>query len=77
MALWYRKRGDGIFPIITEKKQKDFEESCIKNDIAGDASKCGVPCICGYYGRACYQMDDKANRFLCIGCALAEFSKAN
>jgi hypothetical protein len=69
--------GDSIFPIITEKKQKDFEESCIKTGIASVESECGVPCICGYYGRACNQMDDKADRFLCIGCALAEFSKAN
>ena len=69
--------GGSIFPIITEKKQKDFEESCIKTGIASVESECGVPCICGYYGRACNQMDDKADRFLCIGCALAEFSKAN
>lgn len=69
--------GGSIFPIITEKKQKDFEESCIKTGIASVESECGVPCICGYYGRACNQMDDKTDRFLCIGCALAEFSKAN
>ena len=69
--------GGSISPIITEKKQKDFEESCIKTGIASVESECGVPCICGYYGRACNQMDDKADRFLCIGCALAEFSKAN
>ena len=25
--------------------------------------------------RACRQMNDKADRFLCTGCALAEFSK--
>ena len=42
---------------------------------AYDESECEVPCICGYYGRACRQMNDKADRMLCTGCALAEFSK--
>mgnify|MGYP006940566813 FL=1 len=73
----YGEGGGSIFPIITNKKQEEFEESCIKNGIASDESECGVPCICGYYGRACWQMDDKADRFLCTGSALAEFSKAN
>ena len=54
---------------------KAFEESCIKNKVGSDESECKVPCICGYYGRACRQMNDKADRFLCTGCALAEFSK--
>ena len=56
---------------------KKFEENCIKNNIASDESKCNVPCICGYYGRACRQMNDKADRFLCTECALAEYIKRN
>lgn len=64
-----------MFSIITNKKQKEFEENCIKNNIRSEESECHVPTICGYYGRACRQMNDKADRFLCTGCALAEFSK--
>lgn len=64
-----------MFPIITSEKQKAFEENCKENNIAGNESECKVPSICGYYGRACRQMDDKADRFLCTGCALAEFGK--
>ena len=64
-----------MFPTMTSEKQKEFEENCIRNNIASDESKCNVPCICGYYGRACRQMHDKADRFLCTGCALAEFSE--
>lgn len=66
-----------MFPIITSKKQKEFEKYCIRNNITSDESKCNVPCICGYYGRACRQMNDKADRFLCTGCALAEYIKRN
>lgn len=64
-----------MFPIITSKKQKKFEKYCIRNNITSDESECKIPCICGYYGRACRQMNDKADRFLCTRCALAEFSK--
>lgn len=62
-----------MFASVTNDKQKTFEEKCIKNSIASEKSK--VPCICGYYGRACRRMNDKADRILCTGCALAEFSK--
>lgn len=51
-----------MFPIITSKKQKEFEKYCIRNNITSDESKCNVPCICGYYGRACRQTNDEANR---------------
>ena len=64
-----------MFPVITKHKQKAFEENCIKNNIASDEGECKVPCICGFYGRACRQMNYKADRFLCTGCALADFSK--
>lgn len=63
-----------MFSVITREKQKKFEENCIRNNIASDESKCKVPNICGYYGRACRQMNDKADRFLCMRCALAEFN---
>lgn len=71
----FRKGDDYMFPIITNEKQKAFEENCIKNKVGSDESECKIPCICGYYGRACRQMNDKADRMLCTGCALAEFSK--
>ena len=59
-----------MLPIITTEKQKFFENKCIENNIASAESK--VPYICGYYGRACRRMNNKADRFLCNGCALAE-----
>lgn len=75
--VFHQGRSDYMFPTITSEKQKEFEENCIRNNIASGESQCNVPCICGYYGRACRQMNDKADRFLCIGCALAEFIKGN
>lgn len=62
-----------MFPIITNEKQKVFEESCIKNKVGSDESECKIPCICGYYGRACRQMNDKADRMLCLDCSLRIF----
>lgn len=56
-----------IFPIITREKQAAFEAQ------ATAAQKDEIPCICGYYGRGCRQMGDKADRMLCIGCHLAAF----
>ena len=61
-----------MFPTITSEKQKEFEENCVKNKVGSDESECKTLCICGYYGR---QMNDKADRMLCTGCALADFSK--
>lgn len=67
-------KGDGcMFPIITSKKQKEFEKYCIRNNITSDESKCNVPCICGYYGRACRQTNDEANRMICLDCSLRIF----
>lgn len=57
------------FPIITTEKQAAFEAQ------ATDEQKENIPCICGYYGRACRQMGDAANRALCSGCPLAAFCK--
>lgn len=58
-----------IYPLITEEKQKLYEKihmgyTNLRNDI---------PDICGYYGRACRQMNDKADRMLCMGCTLSIF----
>lgn len=57
------------FPIITNEIQCNFESIQKRKE--------DVPEICGYYGRACRQMnkDEGSNRFLCTKCALAEFAK--
>ena len=52
-----------MFQIITNEKQKAFEENCIKNKVGSDENECKIPCICGYYGRACRQMNDKADLY--------------
>lgn len=57
------------FPTITSERQKLYESiflshSELKNDI---------PCICGYYGRACRKMNTQANSRLCNGCSLSLF----
>lgn len=59
-----------IFPIITPERQRTYEQTAIQ---AGIHSTDAVPCICGYYGRACRRMDNPngANLRLCDGCALA------
>lgn len=62
-----------MFPIITSKKQKEFEKYCIRNNITSNESKCNVPCICGYYGRACRQTNDETNRMICMDCSLRIF----
>lgn len=73
-----------VFPLITPERQKGFEES----SIAGTFVRPGIPVwtdkwsmkevpeICGYYGRACRQMNDGegANRALCMGCPLADYA---
>lgn len=64
-----------MFATVTEEKQKQFEKYCIENNIGSNEKECGVPCICGYYARACRSMGEKANSFLCTNCKFAEFSK--
>lgn len=61
-----------MFAIITAEKQQAFEAQ------ATTTEKEKIPCICGYYGRACRQMDkdEGANRMICTRCPLAEFSEA-
>lgn len=58
-----------IFPIITKEKQKLYEEIYLRHsDLQNN-----IPCICGYYGRACRNMDKTANSMLCNGCTLSLF----
>ena len=64
-----------MFAIVTEEKQKKFEQYCIDNGIGSDEKECHVPCICGYYARACRSMNETANSMLCTRCSFAEFSK--
>ena len=40
-----------LFPIITTTKQQEFEKKT-KYSIAKN-----IPCICGYFGRNCRQMN--------------------
>lgn len=60
----------GVFPVITKAGQKMFEKA-----VEGQSDS--TPMICGYYGRACRQMEkaEGANRALCMGCPLAGFVK--
>ena len=58
-----------IFPISTQEKQKLYESIYLNNTDL----KNNIPCICGYYGRACRNMDNKANSMLCNGCTLSLF----
>lgn len=39
-----------IFPIITPERQRTYEQTALQT---GVRSTDAVPCICGYYGRAC------------------------
>lgn len=58
------------FSVITKEAQKDFEH-------ATKGREDETPCICGYYGRGCRQMEKRegANRALCMTCPLAEYAK--
>lgn len=58
-----------IFPVITKEKQRMYEKMYLDNEKLEN----NVPCICGYYGRACRQMNNKADRMLCNGCELSIF----
>lgn len=58
-----------IFPTITKKKQEFYEKIYLKHTDLNNH----IPEICGYYGRACRRMDDKADRILCQGCTLSIF----
>jgi len=55
--------------MVTRKKQKEFEKK-VKPTSANY-----IPCICGYFGRACKQLDklEGANRALCTNCSLRKF----
>lgn len=58
-----------IYPIVTKNKQKVYEKFFLNNENL----KNNIPEICGYYGRACKQMNDKADRTLCNKCTLSLF----
>lgn len=58
-----------IYPVITKEKQKLYEEIYVLHtDLENN-----IPCICGYYGRACRNMNELANSALCNGCTLSRF----
>lgn len=58
-----------IYPIVTKNKQRVYEKFFLNNENL----KNNIPEICGYYGRACKQMNDKADRTLCNKCTLSLF----
>jgi hypothetical protein len=62
-----------VFPIITKGFQKLYEKDAKENKIA----LVYTPEICGYYGRACRQMEKEegANRALCMRCQLSKYCK--
>lgn len=59
-----------MFPTITEARQKLYESICLNST----EFKNSIPDICGYYGRECRRMNDKADRMLCSGCTLSVFA---
>lgn len=58
-----------MFPIITESRQKLYEKVYISNKNFNNE----IPCICGYYGRACRKMGERANSIPCQRCTLSIF----
>lgn len=61
-----------IFPTITKEKQHIYEDFAF---LKGNAKyKEGIPCICGYYGRACRNMDKVADSMSCMHCPLSNFA---
>jgi len=60
-----------MFPIITKLLQQSYETE------TEPKGKDTTPELCGYYGRACRQMnkEEGANRMLCSGCGLKIFSE--
>ena len=55
--------------MITKEKQKLYEKIFLEHENLQN----NVPEICGYFGRACRQMNDKADRMLCNSCTLSVF----
>lgn len=57
------------FPIITKTIQQEYERQYA-------AAPSGMPMICGYYGRACRQLEktEGANRAACQRCPLAAYA---
>lgn len=61
-----------IFPTITEKTQSLYEDFAFLDK--DTKYKEDIPCICGYYGRACRKMNHTANSVLCTDCPLSNFA---
>jgi len=59
------------FPVVTKNLQEAYEQGT-----KGYTDK--TPDICGYYGRACRQLEKQegANRMSCQYCGLMEYSKS-
>ena len=59
------------FPVITKSLQEAYEQGT-----KGSTDK--TPDTCGYYGRACRQLEkaEGANRALCQGCGLRVYCEA-
>lgn len=55
------------FPVITKEKQQIYEDFCKVNNPVG------IPCICGYCGRACRQMGSEADTANCMEYGLSVF----
>lgn len=62
-----------MFPVITKTEQKLYEKIVCNND----KLKNEIPCICGYYGRACRRMNEQANRMPCMNCSLRIFASTH
>lgn len=58
-----------MFVTITKERQELYEKLYTDNSELNN----NVPYICGLYGRACRQMNNKADRRLCSECSLRIF----
>lgn len=67
----FEEKSKRAFPIITKTMQENFEKNNMEKSMEN------LPMICGYYGRACRQMDkaEGANRANCMHCPLAQYAK--
>lgn len=55
--------------MITKKRQRLYEKIYQNNSLSNN-----IPEICGYYGRACRNMNKAANLMLCNECTFAVFA---
>lgn len=61
------------YPVITKESQMYYERVS-----SAFSQRDTTPELCGYYGRACRQMEkaEGANRALCFGCPLVKMQEA-